>query len=163
MNFHRQSNPRRRTTKAVVPAVLMMVLAFSGSACQTAATHLLRAAWSEPVEPFQVAGNIYYVGSSGISSHLIVTDDGLILIDAGTNPMPAMIKENVEKLGHQVTDIQIILSSHAHWDHVEGLAEMKRLSGAQVIALGEDAAAELWAAKAYAGSGVTFDADGDFR
>jgi metallo-beta-lactamase class B len=51
------------------------------------------------------------------------------------------LRANIEKLGHKLSDIKIILSSHAHWDHVEGHAAMKDLTGAQVMAVGEDAAA----------------------
>lgn len=101
----------------------------------------LRKGWSEAVEPFNVIGPIYYVGAGGISSHVIDTGEGLILLDAGTKLMPQQIAENIVTLGYQPDDVKYILSSHAHWDHVEGLAEVKRLTGGQVVALGEDAAA----------------------
>jgi metallo-beta-lactamase class B len=101
----------------------------------------LRGRPSEPVEPYQVIGNIYYVGAVGISSHIIVTPEGLILLDTGTDQMLPGIRTNIEKLGHTLKDVKITLSSHAHWDHVEGHAAMKELTGAQVMALGEDAAA----------------------
>ena len=101
----------------------------------------LRGRPSEPVEPYQVIGNIYYVGAVGISSHIIVTPEGLILLDTGTDQMLPGIRTNIEKLGYSLQDVKIILSSHAHWDHVEGHAAMKELTGAQVMALGEDAAA----------------------
>ena len=101
----------------------------------------LRGRPSEPVEPYQVIGNIYYVGAVGISSHIIVTPEGLILLDTGTQQMLPGIRTNLEKLGYTFNDVKIILSSHAHWDHVEGHAAIKELSGAKVMAMGEDAAA----------------------
>jgi len=101
----------------------------------------LRGRHSEPVEPYQVIGNIYYVGAVGISSHIIVTPEGLILLDTGTQQMLPGIRTNLEKLGYTFNDVKIILSSHAHWDHVEGHAAIKELSGAKVMAMGEDAAA----------------------
>lgn len=101
----------------------------------------LRGAASRPVEPYRVIGNIYYVGAAGISAHLIVTPQGLILLDTGTREMLPGLRANIEKLGHTLRDVKIILSSHAHWDHVENHAAMKELTGAQVMALGEDAAA----------------------
>ncbi len=101
----------------------------------------LRGRPSDPLEPYQVIGNIYYVGAVGISSHIIVTPEGLILLDTGTQQMLPGIRSNLEKLGYTLKDIKIILSSHAHWDHVEGHAVIKELSGAKVMALGEDAAA----------------------
>jgi metallo-beta-lactamase class B len=93
------------------------------------------------VDAYKVIGNIYYVGSTDISSHVISTKAGLILLDTGTTQMVPVIRANVEKLGFRVEDIKIILSSHAHWDHVEGHAAMQALTGAQVVALGEDATA----------------------
>jgi metallo-beta-lactamase class B len=96
---------------------------------------------SQTVDAYKVIGNIYYVGSTDISSHVISTKAGLILLDTGTTQMVPVIRANVEKLGFRVEDIKIILSSHAHWDHVEGHAAMQALTGAQVVALGEDATA----------------------
>ncbi|MEE2840270.1 MAG: subclass B3 metallo-beta-lactamase [Acidobacteriota bacterium] len=101
----------------------------------------LRGRSSEPIEPYQVIGNIYYVGAVNISSHIIVTPEGLILLDTGTAEMLPGIRTNIEKLDYTLKDVKIILSSHAHWDHVEGHAAMKELTGAQVMAVGEDAAA----------------------
>ena len=101
----------------------------------------LRGRSSEPIEPYQVIGNIYYVGAVNISSHIIVTPEGLILLDTGTAEMLPGIRTNIETLDYTLKDVKIILSSHAHWDHVEGHAAMKELTGAQVMAVGEDAAA----------------------
>ena len=94
----------------------------------------------EAAEPFRVIGNIYYVGGQ-YGSYLITTPEGHILHDTGTADMHALIVSNVEKLGFNVRDIRIMISSHAHWDHVEGHAAMKRVTGAQVVALGGDAVA----------------------
>lgn len=96
---------------------------------------------SQGVEAYKVIGNIYYVGSTDISSHVISTPAGLILLDTGTAAMVPVIRGNVEKLGFRLQDIKIILSSHAHFDHVEGHAEMQALTGAEVMAVGEDATA----------------------
>ena len=94
----------------------------------------------EAAEPFRIIGNIYYVGGE-YGSYLITTPEGHILHDTGTADMHALIVSNVEKLGFDAGDIRIIISSHAHWDHVEGHAAMKRATGAQVVALGGDAVA----------------------
>ena len=95
---------------------------------------------SEAAEPFRVIGNIYYVGGP-YGSYLITTPEGHILHDTGSAEMHPLIVSNVEKLGFNVGDIRIMISSHAHWDHVEGHAAMKRVTGAQVVALGGDAVA----------------------
>jgi metallo-beta-lactamase class B len=91
-------------------------------------------------EPFRVIGNIYYVGGQ-LGSYLITTPQGHILHDTGSADMHELIVSNVEKLGFDVRDIQIMISSHAHWDHVEGHAAMKSATGARVVALGGDAVA----------------------
>ena len=96
---------------------------------------------SEPVEPFRSVGNIYYVGATSIASYLLTTPEGHILIDTGTNEMHPVIRANVEKLGFKLQDIKYLLSSHAHFDHIQGHALMKKATGAQVVALGGDAVA----------------------
>src|SRR2546425_11767404 len=96
---------------------------------------------SEAVEPFRIIGNIYYVGARNIASYLITTPEGHIMIDTGTKEMHSVIRANVEKLGFKLQDIKILLSGHAHFDHVQGHAAMKKATGARVMALGEDAAA----------------------
>lgn len=100
-----------------------------------------RDVWSEPAEPFRVIGNIHYVGSEALASYLITTPEGHILLDTGINEMHDLIRANIETLGFKVEDIRFMLSSHAHWDHIEGHAAMKRATGAQVVALGGDAVA----------------------
>src|SRR5688572_15868060 len=83
--------------------------------------------WNQPVEPFRIAGNLYYVGASDITSFLITTSAGHFLIDGGFEETAAQIRANVEKLGFRVKDIRILLSSHAHYDHAGGFAELRRV------------------------------------
>ena len=97
--------------------------------------------YSEPAEPFRIVGNIHYVGAANISSYLITTPQGHILIDTGMNEMHDVIKNNVARLGFKTSDIEIMLSSHAHFDHIEGHAAMQRLTGARVMAMAGDAEA----------------------
>jgi metallo-beta-lactamase class B len=98
-------------------------------------------AYSQPVAPFRIVGNIYYVGAANIASYLIATPQGHILIDSGMTGMHDGITGNVERLGYAVTDIRILLASHAHFDHIEGHALMQRRTGAQVMAMTGDAEA----------------------
>ncbi len=87
-----------------------------------------------PVEPFRVAGNIYYVGSSDLTSYLIVTPKGNILIDSGMKEMVPQVKANIAKLGFRLEDTKIILNSHAHFDHAGGINELRRQTGAHFLA-----------------------------
>jgi metallo-beta-lactamase class B len=89
---------------------------------------------SLPFEPRRIIGNIYYVGSNLISSFLIVTPAGHILLDTGHVQMLPQVERNIEKLGFQVKDVKILLNSHAHSDHCGGFAEFKRQTGATVVA-----------------------------
>jgi hypothetical protein len=89
---------------------------------------------SLPFEPRRIIGNVYYVGTNLISSFLIVTPAGHILIDTGHIQMLAQVETNIEKLGFKVKDVKFLLNSHAHFDHCGGFAEFKRQSGATVVA-----------------------------
>jgi metallo-beta-lactamase class B len=91
------------------------------------------------VAPFRVIGNIYYVGAAGVAAYLIVTPDGDILLDTGTREMVPLVRDSIAKLGFQLADIKILLSGHAHWDHVQGHAAIQRATSAQVMAMAGDA------------------------
>ncbi len=84
--------------------------------------------------PFRIMGNLYYVGASDITSFLIVTPKGNILLDGGFLETARQIEANVKTLGFRLEDTKILLNSQAHYDHTGGLAELKKLSGAQMVA-----------------------------
>jgi metallo-beta-lactamase class B len=90
--------------------------------------------WNAPQTPFALYGNTYYVGTHGLSAVLITSNEGHILIDGGSDKSPAQIVRNIRQLGFKVEDIRLILSSHEHIDHAGGIAELQRLSGAEVLA-----------------------------
>lgn len=94
--------------------------------------------WVAPSQPFNVVSNIYYVGTEGIGSFLITSNDGHILLDGGLPQSAGMIADNIKALGFDVTDVKILLNSHAHFDHSGGLAKLKALSGAEMIASAAD-------------------------
>ena len=102
---------------------------------------VLHGEWSTPVAPFRVVGNIHYVGAKNIASYLITSPQGHVLIDSGTREMAAVVRRNIEQLGFQLRDVKIMLNSHAHYDHVQSHAELKRLTGARVLVMREDAEA----------------------
>lgn len=93
-----------------------------------------RAAWNAPQTPFRIFGNTYYVGPHGLSSILIKTSQGLLLIDGDLPESASRIEANIRTLGFRVRDIRWILNSHAHVDHAGGIAELQRASGAEVLA-----------------------------
>ena len=89
---------------------------------------------SLPFEPRRIIGNIYYVGTNLISSFLIVTPAGHILLDTGHTQMLPQVESNIEKLGFKPTEVKYLLNSHAHFDHCGGFAEFKRQTGAAIVA-----------------------------
>ncbi len=126
----------------VFAAAFVIATSFAAAAAPPPSPNAeIHGAWSAPVEPFRVVGNIYYVGARNIASYLITTPAGHILIDTGTKEMEPVVRRAVEKLGFKLRDIKILLCGHAHYDHVGGHAAMKRATGARVMALGADATA----------------------
>jgi len=96
--------------------------------------------WNAPFPPFRLIGNIHYVGASGISSFLITTPEGHILLDTGFETTVPRIRDSVTKLGFKLADIKIILNSHAHLDHAGGHALMQELTSARILMSEADAA-----------------------
>ena len=90
--------------------------------------------WNHDQAPFQIFGNTYYVGVRGLSSVLITSPDGHILIDGALPQSAPLIARHVEQLGFKMSDVKVILNSHVHYDHAGGIAELQKLSGAKVIA-----------------------------
>ena len=90
--------------------------------------------WNQPQPPFKIHGRSYYVGVRGLSSVLIQTSEGLILLDGGLPQSAALIEANIESLGFRIEDVKLILNSHAHSDHAGGIARLQRRSGAAVAA-----------------------------
>jgi metallo-beta-lactamase class B len=97
-----------------------------------------REAWNQPFAPFRVIGNIHYVGT-GVSSFLITTPEGAILLDGGLPETAPLIEKSIAELGFRVRDVRFLLNSHAHFDHAGGLAALKKASHAKLVASRGDA------------------------
>jgi metallo-beta-lactamase class B len=89
--------------------------------------------WSAPYEPFRIAGNLYYVGTYDLACYLVTTPDGHVLINSGLAESAAMIRQHVEALGFRFSDIKILLNTQGHYDHVAGLAAIKKTTGAKMM------------------------------
>lgn len=90
--------------------------------------------WDKPAPPYRIHGQTYQVGTCGISAVLIVGDEGLVLIDTGTQGGSEAVEANIARLGFAMSDVKALLVSHEHYDHVGGMARLQRLSGAPVFA-----------------------------
>src|SRR6266404_2399862 len=94
--------------------------------------------WYEPFPAHKVVGNVYYVGSKDLAIYLISTDQGHILINSGFERTVPLIQKSVESLGFRMTDVKILLASHAHSDHVAGHALLQKATGAKVYVMRGD-------------------------
>ncbi|MYN45162.1 subclass B3 metallo-beta-lactamase [Pseudoduganella sp. FT93W] len=106
------------------------------------ASHTAHAAddWNQPRDPFRIYGNTYYVGVAGLSSVLVTSPQGHILLDGALPDSPKLIAASIRKLGFKLRDVKLILSSHDHVDHAGGIAELQRMTGATVVASASAAA-----------------------
>ena len=90
--------------------------------------------WNEPHAPVRIFGNTYWVGTAGLGAILITSDEGHVLIDGGLAESARPIAASIHELGFELSDVQVILNSHAHFDHAGGIAALQRASGARVLA-----------------------------
>ncbi len=97
--------------------------------------------WYEQIDPFRMIGNIYFVGTKGLGIYFIPTPEGHIIIDGGMAGQAQSIAEHIETLGFDVSDVRILLNTHAHFDHSGGLAELKVITGAELVASEGDVSA----------------------
>lgn len=111
--------------------------------------------WTAAQKPFQIAGNLYYVGSRDLAAYLIATPAGNILINSNLKSSPPQIRASVEALGFRWADTHILLNSQAHFDHAAGSAEILRETGAKMMVMEGDAqVVETGDAHDFAGSSL---------
>ena len=89
--------------------------------------------WDKTGPPFLIHGQTYYVGTCGISAILIVGAEGHTLIDSGTDAGAGVVAANIKKLGFKLSDVNTLLVTHEHHDHVGGMARLQRLTGAHLV------------------------------
>jgi metallo-beta-lactamase class B len=94
--------------------------------------------WTRPFPPFRIIGNIYWVGSYDLATYLITTPQGNILINTGVGDTAKQIRASVEQLGFTIADTKILTATHGHFDHVAGMAELKRMTGARLLVSEQD-------------------------
>lgn len=94
--------------------------------------------WDEPIEPFKMVGALYFVGTKGLSSFLFATSEGHILLNTAMPETGDLIVQSIKKLGFKPEDIKVIINGHAHSDHAGAIAQIKKLSGAQLAVMEAD-------------------------
>lgn len=119
--------PTRALSTLAVAALATLALGAPASA---------QSDWTEPREPFQIGEGLYYVGTAGLAAYLFTSAAGHILIDVPLDENVEQVLANIRTLGFDPADIRIQLASHAHFDHVGGIARMQEITGAE-LALSE--------------------------
>jgi metallo-beta-lactamase class B len=126
-----------RLAVIAVGACAMTIATRAAAAPPQSADDLLKT-MNQPVAPFHMIGNIYYVGASDITSYLVVTPQGDILLDGGFVETAPQIEANIKTLGFKITDVKFILNSHAHLDHAGGIDDVRKASGGKFVAMEQD-------------------------
>nr|AIA16634.1 BJP_beta_lactamase [uncultured bacterium] len=124
----------RKILSSVIAALFVAGMATAAMAGQPAA-------WTRPAKPFKILDNIYYVGTEGLASYLIVSDQGAILLDGTLAENAGHIEKNIRALGFKLSDVKIIPNSHAHFDHAAGIGQLKQDTDAKVMAREADRSA----------------------
>jgi len=124
--------------KEISVSMLALAVSLGGGSFALATTPAI---WSQATKPFRITDNIYYVGTRGLAAYLLVSDGQAVLLDGTLAENGERIEDNIEALGFSLDDVEIILNSHAHYDHAAGIAQLKHDTGATFMAMEQDAPA----------------------
>lgn len=130
----------RRQTRLQL-ALILAAVAATGLILLGRSMNARKVGGQQPVEPFRIAGNLYYVGANDVSAFLITSAEGHIVIDAGYPTTAHMIMGSIAKLGFDIRDVRILLNSEPHPDHAGGLGVLQQASGAELWLSEENAKA----------------------
>jgi len=125
---------------SIIFITIFLLTSFSSTAQKVKEPKALSPEWSKPYQPFRIAGNLYYVGTYDLACYLITTKQGHILINTGLASSAAQIKANIETLGFKFSDLKILLTTQAHYDHMGAMAAIKKMTDAQMMVDEKDAA-----------------------
>ncbi len=122
---------RMRIRQTLIPALVLC--------CAPTPAHAqMPANWTDSIAPFKAIDNVYYVGSAGLTSWLITTPAGHVLLDGGLPENAPLIERNIVRLGFRLRDVKILLNTHAHFDHAGGLAALRRNTQARLFSSAGD-------------------------
>lgn len=134
----RGGNARERWVSSPAAGALLALAAIVGRG-DLRAQGFASASWTEATDPVRIADELYYVGTRGLSSFLFTTDQGHVLLDATLAENVPLVLANIRRLGFDPSDIRFLIASHAHFDHVGGMAAMLEATGAELVLSEADA------------------------
>lgn len=91
------------------------------------------------LHPFRIFGNLYYVGDTWVSAHIVDTGDGLLLFDAGNCGATALLIEAIWELGFRPSDVKWLILSHGHVDHIGAAKFFSKMFGTKIYLGAPDA------------------------
>ena len=135
-----------RTVVLVVSSLILLPAAASAQANPD---------WHRAIPGFKIAGNLYYVGTADLAVYLIATPQGNVLINGNFKEDVPAIRKSIEGLGFKYADTKVLLISHAHGDHDEGIGLIKSQTSARLMVMDADVAAVESTAPGRPGAGPT--------
>jgi metallo-beta-lactamase class B len=121
-------------TKTILRTALIVI------AVATLASAQQNPDWHAPFPGFKIAGNLYYVGTADLAVYLVRTPQGNILINSDFAEDVPSVRKSIEQLGFKYSDTKIVLISHAHGDHDEGVGQIQKDTSARVMVMEGDVA-----------------------
>ncbi|HEX8337076.1 MAG TPA: subclass B3 metallo-beta-lactamase [Pyrinomonadaceae bacterium] len=143
----RRHLPKPITALALAAFLLALVVLAAGQSGAPASSCANCPEWNRPQQPFRIYGNTYYVGPRGLTSILLTSKGGHVLLDGALPESVPQVVANIRALGFRIEDVKLIVNSHVLFDHGGGISELQRLSGAKV-------AASPWSAEVLTKTGV---------
>lgn len=129
--------------RCLTTLALTATLAFDATAADTPLPQLqaytVDPSWLQPMAPLQIADHTWQIGTEDLTALLVQTADGAVLLDGGMPQMASHLISNMKVRDVAPQDLRLILLSHAHADHAGPVAELKRRTGAMVVANAESA------------------------
>jgi metallo-beta-lactamase class B len=116
----------------------LLVLALLGAGCAPASPWYASIDWNAPFPAHRVIDNVYFVGTAMLGTFLITTPAGHILIDTGVAQNADTVLAAIRALKLDPADVELLLTTQAHFDHVGAHARLKQVTGAQVVVSSED-------------------------
>lgn len=120
--------------KKIISIVCFSCLFLLAAAQKAKEPKITNPEWEKDYPAFRIAGNLYYVGTYDLGAYLITTSKGNILINTGLKSSGRQIEQHIKSLGFRMSDIKILLTTQAHYDHLGAMAWMKRKTGARFLA-----------------------------